>query len=1037
MPSIGTILLRALFGLVFFKWGGVVSWTSHCNVTEFLILSGRQSPAPETSTLSLLSQQAFASVDRASNRTVRFTGWTFNESDVSLPEYCDLFVLQLATELSSGMLTMREAERECLIVGSFVCEDKMPLITSIIDGNISILTMDPGVEHHAAILRTSVTLFLRGFNLSYSALICDEDEDNNLLSSFCRSKDHPKTDVHKIGRPIYFIAPEVEKGFAPRCFQQLTKHASFSNVFIFAVSLGQFMECWTVSSQALKSWGVSILYLCADNILLVASFTTKSFRPAIHCNQLQALAIFVSTDRAKEAKMQLSNFPVIFVTLQRQLITLPIVAPHAENGTISHELHNSKSDEDAGRFYEALVRLLSPSQKKPSLNYKTTFELVMENGEQKILASVSNATGTPRLTQLVDTRSFSALTRSAGGAPWRATGPSALALHFKRTYDAVVYGMAAVLCLTVVFALFCVVEAFRRNLNKGKRKTAQNDEIIAIELGEDGKEIISADDLVQVHRHKSASRSFAYSLSHSDKLGEGTNTQVYLYRGKKVWVKQRELAYSFEPEFHHIAFLKKVKRMHHPNIATLRGIVLSPDPLIYEMKMVMEYCQRASLADLIGNEAFDFTFNLQAVLIKDIATAMTFMHNSFINCHGSLKSPNCLITDRFNVKITDYGLNVFPVNAPALESDESLYRLMLWTAPEILRGPVFHSRKGSKPGDVYSFAVILQEIVNHAEPFCENSSSYAASPKEIVRLLIERSIPAYRPRIPDDACQPGLRDLIERAWAESPQARPSFKELFSKIGKLAGFAENSSYLDYLIQRMTDYSEQLEERVHDATKILLAEKKLSDELLAQMMPKSVLDKLQMGLSVHPETFEEVTLGFSGVTQFTQFVAGSSPIGVVDFLNGLYHLFDEIIGAFDAYKWVSGLPVRNGNRHSAEVARMSLRMFAEVKSIASLNMDADGEPVRLKLGLHTGACVAGVVGLKAPRYCLFGDTINTTSRMCTIAKANEIVVSRKTKQCLDEAHPALFQLVSRGETEVKGKGMMETFRLEGTTVVNSNI
>ena len=112
---------------------------------------------------------------------------------------------------------------------------------------------------------------------------------------------------------------------------------------------------------------------------------------------------------------------------------------------------------------------------------------------------------------------------------------------------------------------------------------------------------------------------------------------------------------------------------------------------------------------------------------------------------------------------------------------------------------------------------------------------------EIVRLVIERSPQPYRPIIPEHACIEGLRTLIESAWAELPQARPSFRELGAKLEKLSGFNKKLSYLDHLIEKMSEYSEQLEVRVRDATLILLAEKKLSDELLAQMMPKYVSDK----------------------------------------------------------------------------------------------------------------------------------------------------------------------------------------------------
>lgn len=151
-------------------------------------------------------------------------------------------------------------------------------------------------------------------------------------------------------------------------------------------------------------------------------------------------------------------------------------------------------------------------------------------------------------------------------------------------------------------------------------------------------------------------------------------------------------------------------------------------------------------------------------------------------------------------------------------------------------------------------------------------------------------------------------------------------------------------------------------------------------------RTIVDQLKVGKTVIPETFTSVTIYFSDIVGFTSLSAQSTPIQIVKLLNDLYTMFDEILSEYDVYKVetigdaymvASGLPIRNGQNHAREIARMSLRLLSKVKSF---RMDhRPEEQLKLRIGMHTGPCVTGVVGLKMPRYCLFGDTVNTASRM----------------------------------------------------------
>lgn len=112
-------------------------------------------------------------------------------------------------------------------------------------------------------------------------------------------------------------------------------------------------------------------------------------------------------------------------------------------------------------------------------------------------------------------------------------------------------------------------------------------------------------------------------------------------------------------------------------------------------------------------------------------------------------------------------------------------------------------------------------------------------------------------------------------------------------------------------------------------------------------------------------------------------------------------------------VSGLPQRNGNKHAYHIAEMALDILSSVRSF-KIRHKPD-QRLKLRIGIHSGPCVAGVVGLKMPRYCLFGDTVNTASRMESNGQELKIHISSDTKKILDQFH--VFDTQCRGNIEIK--------------------
>ncbi|XP_041667734.1 atrial natriuretic peptide receptor 2 [Cheilinus undulatus] len=471
--------------------------------------------------------------------------------------------------------------------------------------------------------------------------------------------------------------------------------------------------------------------------------------------------------------------------------------------------------------------------------------------------------------------------------------------------------------------------------------------------------------------------------------------------------------------------LKHMRDVQFNHLTRFIGACIDPPNIC----IVTEYCPRGSLQDILENESINLDWMFRYSLINDIVKGMNYLHNSYIGCHGNLKSSNCVVDSRFVLKITDYGLASFRTSC---ENDDShaLYAKKLWTAPELL---IYdrHPPQGTQKGDVYSFGIILQEIALRNGPFYVEGMDL--SPKEIVQKVRNGQKPYFRPTTDNRCHSEELTILMQGCWAEDPAERPDFGHIKIYVAKL-NKEGSTSILNNLLSRMEQYANNLENLVEERTQAYLEEKRKAENLLYQILPHSVAEQLKRGETVQAEAFDSVTIYFSDIVGFTSMSAESTPLQVVTLLNDLYTCFDAIIDNFDVYKVetigdaymvVSGLPVRNGKLHAREIAGMSLALLEQVKTFKIRHRPND--QLRLRIGIHTGPVCAGVVGLKMPRYCLFGDTVNTASRMESNGEALKIHVSSATKEVLDEF--GYFDLQLRGDVEMKGKGKMRTYWLLG--------
>ncbi|VDK51708.1 unnamed protein product [Anisakis simplex] len=522
------------------------------------------------------------------------------------------------------------------------------------------------------------------------------------------------------------------------------------------------------------------------------------------------------------------------------------------------------------------------------------------------------------------------------------------------------------------------------------------------------------------------------------------NAQIYtktaMYKGTIVAVKKLNIDPKKYPKLELSRALlmefKKMKDLQHDHITRFTGACVDCPHYC----LVQEYCPKGSLEDILENEKLELDRMMKCSLLHDLVKGMYFLHNSYVGSHGKLKSSNCVVDSRFVLKVTDFGFHeLHAMEDENIEEigEHAFYKKKLWTAPEILRNSSAFPPNGTKAGDSYSFAIILHEMLFRKGVFYKEDEP---SPKVIydgVRKEPTSEEALYRPQIPEsalsvDPVDPNLLKLMRSCWAEDAHDRPDFSVIRKVVRSLNKNNETSNLVDNLLKRMEQYANNLEGLVEERTQEYYAEKKKVEDLLHQLLPPSVADQLISGRAVQAEAFDSVTIYFSDIVGFTALSSVSTPMQVVTLLNDLYMAFDGVVDNFrvykvetigDAYMVVSGLPDRH-DQHASQIAQMALALLHKVKNFVIRHRP--DEQLKLRIGIHSGSVVAGVVGSKMPRYCLFGDTVNTK---CSGNKflALRIHVSKQTKEILDKE--AGFRLVLRGEVEMKGKGKQTTYWLKG--------
>uniref|UniRef100_A0A1I7VPB8 guanylate cyclase n=1 Tax=Loa loa TaxID=7209 RepID=A0A1I7VPB8_LOALO len=395
---------------------------------------------------------------------------------------------------------------------------------------------------------------------------------------------------------------------------------------------------------------------------------------------------------------------------------------------------------------------------------------------------------------------------------------------------------------------------------------------------------------------------------------------------------------------------------------------------------------------------------------------LEFLHASTVGYHGSLTPSQCLIDSHWILKLSGFGLSKLLYKWSIKGSISAKNKMWLipnsdlhYYSPEMRRflknmneGTVTFNTKQARAADIYAFGIILYEIVFHRKSIILDDNHYNIKTvnKDTLSIFCESAealIPPY-PSIPGNIeVHPDLLGLMHKCWSGIIDQRPD-ATLARKITD-ATLKISGSLVDQMIKNLEQYTNNLEKLVKKRTQQLEQAQEHAERLLLELLPKSVANELKISRRVDPKNYKSATVMYSDVVGFTSLCSDSLPMEVVTLLSGVFQKFDMIISQHQCYKFLSEYEVPH----------------------------RPGQKLHCRWGFNTGPVFAGVVGLNAPRYCVFGQTVTLAAKMENSGLPDKIQITLKSYQLLTARYPE-FKCSPRGGIRIDGIGRLLTYWLD---------
>uniref|UniRef100_A0A914Y841 Guanylate cyclase n=1 Tax=Panagrolaimus superbus TaxID=310955 RepID=A0A914Y841_9BILA len=511
--------------------------------------------------------------------------------------------------------------------------------------------------------------------------------------------------------------------------------------------------------------------------------------------------------------------------------------------------------------------------------------------------------------------------------------------------------------------------------------------------------------------------------------------------------------------------LFKIKNTVHDNTNIFAGVSMD---MSHEFFLMWKHCVRGTLGDVIlGSKEGDRTAmigqNFTGAYVRDIIKGLDFLHSSPIKYHGGLTINNCLIDSHWIVKLSGFGINrllykwkisgmVSSRDGGPIIPDSELHYYAPNLRTKIAKAASLNKMseiditvEEGQSSDIFSFGIILYEILfkKKAHEFPESTVIRPVYDEGMegledieIGILNEAALPLLPtyPSIPEGTeVHPDLISLMHKCFHGVWQNRPDanmVRKITDATLKMPG-----SLVDQMIKNMEQYNNNLENLVKQRTGQLEEAQKKSEEILTELLPKTVADELKLGRTVPPKNYKMATVMYSDIVGFTSLCSESQPMEVVTLLSGLFQAFDSIIGQHQAYKVetigdaymvASGVPEKIEKKHVKEIAMIALKQRDFLFGYTIPHRP--GQHLHCRWGFNTGPVFTGVVGITAPRYCVFGKTVTIAAKMENSGIQDRIQMTVYSQKILADCFPE-FQYTKRDkQISVNGFGTYLTYWLE---------